>query len=211
MELKNYSKEALRTESIVDNISGISCPSIYSALLAVVAVGDVIDQIKKTIFYGKQVDQARMLKDIESAVEFLRDISKDISDNNLTDPGFADSFLTELYGIEVGPDQAKSIDTRILHVVLGVVSESAEMAKSLTKNIEGEPIDMVNMSEEIGDLNWYANGIFPDASGISYQKYLETNIVKLAVRYPDKFSSWLALDENRNLVEERKALVAGML
>ncbi|EGT5675542.1 hypothetical protein AGJ34_21480 [Cronobacter dublinensis subsp. dublinensis] len=178
--------------------------------MAVVALGEVIDRMKKSIFYGETVDKEAMQDDIDRTMDFLRDLSADISNETLELADFEEMFQgSNGMFTPVGPEQLNQINTRILHVVMGVVTEGAEITHALTNSMEGEPLDMVNLSEEIGDLNWYANGIFPDASGVSYGKYLTANIVKLAVRYPEKFSSWLASEENRNLVEERKVLEAG--
>ncbi|WP_338817208.1 hypothetical protein [Escherichia coli] len=210
MELNEYTKEALRTESIIDSVSNMSAPSLYSSLLATGAIGDILDLIKKHIFYGKDIDYDRMNESIERAIDSLRDLRHDVDHDTITDGQKHEMFENQCgFYTDIGPQQLAHIDTRILHVVLGISTESAEIVQAMIRNIEGAPLDMINLSEEIGDINWYANGIFPDAAGIPYQKYLSANIAKLAVRYPDKFSSWLAHEENRNLVEERKVLESG--
>lgn len=211
MELKQYSTDALRTESRIEKVQGISPPTLYSAMTGVAATANILDSIKKHIFYGKAVDHSELLNGIELAIDCLRDLKHDFENQQVHDVNKTEMFQTPAgYFTEIGPAQLESLDPRILHVALGVATESGEIVETLLRQMEGEQLDMVNLSEEIGDLNWYANGIFPDASGISYSKYLSTNIVKLAVRYPEKFSSWLAKDENRHLVEERKALEAGI-
>lgn len=210
MELNEYAKEALRTESVVKSVSGVSAPSLYSAMLVMIAIGEVLDKMKKRIFYGKDIDLNALNDDIERALDSLRDLRFDAENGNLTDIEQHEVFENKQgYFTDVGPEQLTAIDPRILHVVLGIATEGSEIVEAITNQIEGNHLDMVNLSEEIGDLNWYANGIFPDASGVPHNKYLSANIAKLAARYPDKFSSWLALDENRNLVKERKVLDAG--
>ncbi len=210
MELNEYAKEALRTESIVESVKGVSAPALYSAMKVLIAVGEVLDKMKKRIFYGKDIDLNALKDDIESALDSLHDLRTDAENGNLTNIEQLEMFQDRKgYFTDVGPQQLAAVDPRILHVVLGIATEGSEIVEAITNQIEGNPLDMVNLSEEIGDLNWYANGIFPDASGVPHSKYLSTNIVKLAIRYPDKFSSWLALDKNRNLVEERKVLEAG--
>lgn len=210
MELNEYAKEALRTESVVESVTGVSAPALYSAMTAMTAVGDVLDKMKKGIFYGKVIDLNALNDNIERALDSLRDLRIDAENGNITNIEQHEIFQNRNgYFTDVGPQQLALIDPRILHVVLGIATEGSEIVEAITNQIEGNPLDMVNLSEEIGDLNWYANGIFPDASGIPHSRYLSTNIVKLAIRYPDKFSAWLALDENRDLVEERKVLEAG--
>ena len=66
------------------------------------------------------------------------------------------------------------------------------------------------MSEEIGDIAWYGFGIFPDASEIPPGQILDTNIGKLAKRYPEKFDDFLAQQENRDLEAEREILEKGV-
>ncbi|EOC0011606.1 hypothetical protein ACI0X9_003291 [Cronobacter turicensis] len=210
MELKQYSKAALRTESVVEHITGVSGPSLYSGLMAMVAVGAILDNMKKCIFYSKPVDKEAVREDIERAMDHLRDLRVDISSDNFSRSDFEEMFQNRnaMY-TPVGPEQLANLNPRILHVAIGIATEAAEITQALTNSLEGEPLDMVNLSEEIGDLNWYANGIFPDASGMSYEHYLTANIAKLAVRYPEKFSVQSSLEESRNRVEERKFLEGG--
>lgn len=210
MELNEYSKEALRTESVVESVTGISAPSLYSALLAMAAIGDVLDLMKKHIFYGKDIDDDKIHDCLDRAVDSLHTLRFDVSHGTLTNGQQHEMFESQQgFYTDIGPEQLAQIDPRILHVVLGISTEGGEIVQAMINHMEGNPLDMINLAEEIGDLNWYVNGIFPDASGVSYQKYLRANIAKLAIRFPDKFSSWLAQQENRNLVEERKALESG--
>jgi hypothetical protein len=66
-----------------------------------------------------------------------------------------------------------------------------------------EPIDQVNVLEEMGDIFWYS-AIAIDATNGNWSQILETNIAKLKHRYPDKFTSENAI--NRDVVAERKIL-----
>lgn len=209
MELKQYQEEALRTESRVETVDGICAPSLYSALQASVSVGGVLDIMKKHIFYGKPVDTNTALNQIEIAIDTLNDLRQDFQNGSIHDTDRVEMFEYQTtFFTEIGPKSLSVQNPRILHVALGLATESSEILEAIINQMHGEPLDLVNLSEEIGDINWYANGIFPDASGISYNKYLQTNIAKLAVRYPEKFTAWLALDENRDLVKERKELEA---
>jgi len=66
-----------------------------------------------------------------------------------------------------------------------------------------KPVDIANVKEELGDLLWYI-AVACDALGVSMEKLMAMNIEKLSVRYPEKFSSFNAL--NRNLKKERETL-----
>jgi len=57
------------------------------------------------------------------------------------------------------------IDPRIFHAVLGAATESVELLEALEFN--GKEMDLVNLGEEFGDLNWY-QAIFCDAAGIKW-------------------------------------------
>lgn len=212
MELKQYHEEALRTESVIPHVSGVSAPHLYLLLSAAHSLGEMLDQFKKGIFYRKPIDINRFKKGLAD----LQDLVGTLSPESITAEELHDDTKTMLMnGFDgqthnIGLASLGAIDTRILHASLGVFTESAEICKALVNTIEGQPLDLVNLSEEFGDLSWYAMGIFPSASGIHYGRILETNIVKLAVRYPEKFDSFLAHDGNRNLVEERKALANGI-
>lgn len=91
-----------------------------------------------------------------------------------------------------------------LHMVLGMVTEVAELADALKKALAyGKQVDWVNVEEEIGDLMWYVAN-FCRINGLDFEDILERNINKLRVRYPEKFTHQAA--NNRNLSAERKVL-----
>lgn len=91
-----------------------------------------------------------------------------------------------------------------LHMVLGMVTESAELADVFKKNIAyGKDIDLINVKEELGDLCWYVANIC-NINGWNLEDILQININKLSARYGDKFSEEKAL--NRDLIAERQIL-----
>lgn len=91
-----------------------------------------------------------------------------------------------------------------LHMILGIITESGELADVYKKLIAyDKQVDLVNVREELGDIMWYLVN-FCTLNGIDLEDVLETNINKLKARYPDKFTAEAAL--NRNLEVERKVL-----
>lgn len=93
---------------------------------------------------------------------------------------------------------------RILHAILGISTEAGELEDQLKKHLYyGKDLDVINIEEEIGDLNWYM-AILIDALGLNFEKILIKNIEKLKKRYGEKFSQEKAI--NRNLEDERKVL-----
>lgn len=91
-----------------------------------------------------------------------------------------------------------------LHMTLGLVTEAAEIADIFKKKLAyGKEVDNVHVKEEIGDLMFYVVNMCT-INGWDLKDILETNVNKLLIRYPEKWTSELAL--NRNLDQERKIL-----
>ena len=217
MQIHEYSKAAIRSESIVPEVKGVGAVSLHAALGAVVAVGEIMDQIKKNVFYGRPYDREKLENAINAAGEALQFLHATIQPHG----GFADPDqrhdihrMLETDGptgraVSLNADSLKRIDPRIFHVITGIITEAAELAEALQLHLEGDELDLVNVSEEIGDIAWYGFGIFPDASEIPPGQILDTNIGKLVKRFPEKFDAYLAQQENRDLEAEREILEEG--
>lgn len=99
---------------------------------------------------------------------------------------------------------SKSENIRLLHAGIGMATETGEFLDMLKKHLYyGKTLDKVNLAEELGDLCWYI-AIAMDVLDIDFNDVLETNIKKLAARYPEKFTEFHA--ENRDLDSERQIL-----
>ncbi len=113
-------------------------------------------------------------------------------------------------GRAIGSDDIFGIEERkldLLHASMGLSTEAAEFTDALKKHIfYGKELDTVNLKEEIGDILWYA-AIALEALDSSFEEVMQTNIDKLAARYPDKFTEESAI--NRDLDTERKILEDG--
>lgn len=96
---------------------------------------------------------------------------------------------------------------RLVHVAMGLATEAGEVIEALIKHIDGEELDLVNVSEEIGDSLWYA-AIGSDVTDVKMSDIMLTNIKKLEKRFGDKFTEKSALI--RDLESERKILEEGM-
>lgn len=91
-----------------------------------------------------------------------------------------------------------------LHMVLGMVTETGELADTFKKLMAyGKEVDWVNVKEELGDLMWYVIG-FCNINGFDFYDVLNTNAKKLNARYKNGFTPEEA--EQRNLEAERKIL-----
>lgn len=70
-----------------------------------------------------------------------------------------------------------------LHMAVGVSGEAGELLDAIKKQaIYGKPIDIENVIEELGDLEFYMEGL-RQAFGISRDEIIQANIDKLSKRY----------------------------
>jgi NTP pyrophosphatase (non-canonical NTP hydrolase) len=74
----------------------------------------------------------------------------------------------------------------LLHMAIGVSGEAGELIDAIKKNaIYEKPLDLENVIEELGDLEFYMAGL-RHGLGITREQCLNANIEKLAKRYSDK-------------------------
>jgi NTP pyrophosphatase (non-canonical NTP hydrolase) len=92
---------------------------------------------------------------------------------------------------------------RLLHAVLGIVTEAQEMIDQIMNLWKNKSIDKINLFEENGDIFWY-QAVMADVCGKSFDELMEKNIKKLRARYGEKFTTDKAI--NRDLDLERKIL-----
>jgi len=84
------------------------------------------------------------------------------------------------------------------------MTESGELMNAVKRFcFAGQELDTVNLKEEAGDLFWYM-ALLCQYLGCSFEEIQDTNIRKLAERYPDKFTADRSF--NRDLVAERNVL-----
>jgi NTP pyrophosphatase (non-canonical NTP hydrolase) len=95
---------------------------------------------------------------------------------------------------------------------MGLETEVGELMDQLKKHIfYGKELDLVNLSEELGDLNWYQAICIDALSNLLNvnntdleESIKSTNISKLSARYPNLFTGEDAI--NRNTNKERQIL-----
>lgn len=83
----------------------------------------------------------------------------------------------------------------LLHMVIGVAGEAGELLDAIKKHtMYDKPLDIVNVVEELGDIEFYLEGI-RQALKLSRDYILITNTQKLQKRYASgKFSNQQAQD-----------------
>jgi len=71
-----------------------------------------------------------------------------------------------------------------MHMAVGVSGEAGELLDAIKKWVfYGKPLDVENVIEELGDIEFYAQGL-RDALGITREQVITANIRKLNKRYP---------------------------
>jgi hypothetical protein len=77
--------------------------------------------------------------------------------------------------------------SRCLHAALGMQTELAELLGSFRNTPDGEPLDLVHIKEEIGDVFWYV-AIACEARGLNFAEWVGE------ARYePTDFPLWLTI------------------
>lgn len=80
-------------------------------------------------------------------------------------------------------DSMTAIGADLLHMAVGVSGEAGELLDAVKKHvIYNKPIDLENIVEELGDLEFYMEGLRQNL-GITREETLTANIAKLSVRY----------------------------
>lgn len=96
--------------------------------------------------------------------------------------------------------------TQLDNAARGMAGDVGEVNGCVQKCLEyGQQLDLVNLKEELGDVLWRIVQAC-DAVGFTLEEVMEANIAKLAKRYPDKYTDFLAAEENRDREGERQAI-----
>ncbi len=185
-DLQNYISGAVSTESVKDKIK-VNKQFLQHVLKLHTASGNMLDQVKKHTFYGREYDHRSIDKHIMNISDTLKDMQKMTFD--------------EL----VDKEDIIDINPRIFHAMIGTATEAVELMEAL--DLDGGTLDLVNISEEYGDLNWY-QAIFCDESEILWDDILNINAEKLFKANQARFrKGFNDSDANkRNLEAEREVL-----
>ncbi len=185
MTLNTFVTDAIRTESRIEKVT-LNTTFFDDLTQSIIALGTILDQVKKNTFYKKPYDRDK----IQDLLELVRvNVLMMIEDVE-----------TDYWQAPVNVVDTK-VNTRFFHSVVGIVTESVELLQAL--KLDSPDVDKVNLLEEFGDLAWYqAIGI--DEAGGSFDQVLDRVIAKLRARFPEKFTNENAI--NRDLEKERQIL-----
>lgn len=86
-------------------------------------------------------------------------------------------------------------DAHLMHMAIGISGESGELLDAIKKKvIYRKDLDRVNVVEELGDLEFYMEGL-RQGLGITREECLAANIEKLGTRYENfQYSNQKAQD-----------------
>ena len=155
-DLKEFVNDAIRTESRIDAVE-VNEDLLTETISVLINAGNVLDQIKKHVFYGKDYDVSALMHHVRC-----------IEDSTL--------ILGNLSRCDIHDEEKLDINPRIFHSIVGIATESTELLEAI--NLDGEDMDKVNRGEEVGDLDWQkAIGI--DELDLNWVTILETVIEKL--------------------------------
>lgn len=81
----------------------------------------------------------------------------------------------------------------LMHAALGVAGEAGEIVGAIKSHtIYGKPLDMENVIEELGDMEFYLQQL-RTALNLTWFDCVSTNMAKLDVRYKDGYSDAAAV------------------
>ncbi|WKZ86275.1 hypothetical protein N5B55_04815 [Ralstonia pickettii] len=208
MNFKEYQRQAVLTESVPASIN-FGTVSLHAALSLAIANAQMMDLVKRAIFYGQAIDKDAMLKNLSSQLQVLDFLGTHTNEGNLADPNDKALFVGDALPPALAGAKLSNVNVRLLHAAVGIFTEGGEALEVILKQLETGEFDPVNWGEEIGgDVSWY-QAVGHDAAGTDEEVEREKNIAKLRKRYPDKFNHHDAV--NRDLAGERAILEGKVL
>ena len=107
--------------------------------------------------------------------------------------------MTDRQYIELAQRTLSTQEDVLGHMIIGLVTESAELADAYKKHkYYGRDLDVQNVKEEIGDLMWYLVQLCNEV-GYSLDEAKLDNINKLRKRYPEGFKDVVIRDQGFEL------------
>ena len=168
----DYEHDVLRTLSLQFNLQSEpggphpTAADLAKTLSKAVSLGDEVDKLKRSIFYGSPFDGSS-----------------------------ADGHEMPIH-VGDDSDGASHPSPDMIHSALGIFTEAAEFLDAILRStFAGESFDPTNAIEELGDIEWYM-AVMRQKLHVSQERVQRINIAKLRARYPDKFESEDALDRN---------------
>lgn len=154
-----------------------SIEMLFVTLNSIISMGQLVSQVKKYLYYGQDFPYREKM--FTGNVQALVNVNEVIGNHEFI---------------------------RLLHGVLGLADEVAELAQPVLNRVFNDiPIDPTNVREEAGDIMWYTAIIAKWLNDDSLGPILDANYRKLIARYPERrWTQERAI--NRDLPNEVRAL-----
>jgi NTP pyrophosphatase (non-canonical NTP hydrolase) len=172
----NYNNYEELASTTCKNLGSESANILHMKMGIITEAAEVVDILKKKHAYGKEIDLSHMKEELGDLMWYAANYCKFMEIN----------FANIIDDITYEPLYDRSTDFSMYELMELIV-------------INATALD-INSIYDIIDLTLYA---IEQVDG-TLNEILDTNIRKLAVRYPEGFSSYYAL--NRDLDKERKIL-----
>lgn len=183
MDFKVFTEQALRTESKVTS-APLNVESFKALLKMFITVGTLLDYTKKGIFYN---NYAKLDENYRELMTKLNDSTAEYINSDLA----------------AARAPVSDINFRVLHGLLGAMTESSEIAEHLLNYLETGVVDRAGIAEEFSDSDWYKAITF-DELALDEVVSRQNVVDKLRVRFPTAYSDADAAE--RNLEKERSEL-----
>ena len=106
----------------------------------------------------------------------------------------------EAIGARITQYISEPLNVMLIHGAIGITTESGELMDALKKwMMYGNKLDLTNIKEELGDIEWYL-ALIRNALNVSQEEVQQLNLAKLKKRYPEKFTAECA--NNRDIDNE---------
>ena len=190
MDYLTYQKHALSIEAKLDGIdpkyAGFTADTMFIGMRA----SDLVDQLKKTIFYKRPPNIEAMRKNVHQLKAMVDIVYHQLQTGSIDDV--------------ISVAQFDDVSVRLIHHAFGRFGEAGELLAALHSQAMGKEFDVINYVEEMGDGGWY-DPLAYDELGISEECVRTCNLAKLlVVRYNKGFSSDAAT--HRKLASEREVI-----
>ena len=200
MNFKDYQARALLTESKPETLN-FGEIGLHILLHTAETTAEILNLAKRTIFYGKEMETAKLRELAENLAgygQLIYSLSEQLHLPN--DRRSFDGIPKEAENVK-----PENVNLRLLHAAMGIFTESGEAIELVRKQLEGEEFDTVGWGEEIGgDLSWYA-ALGHHAAGTDEDVEREKNLRKLELRNKGKVFNAEAT-VNRDVDAERAIL-----
>ena len=195
MNFKEYIPLAMRTCKPLPFADHIN----HMGLGIVGEMGEIVDALKKSHIYGKQLDQVNIVEEVGDVAWYVAGVVQ---------------FYPNLYNF-IGSDELKnSINYEKLAEAKSKITRTALLNTMSAANLV---VDMGILADEAGGpsdegeevaktlcMFLFATAVLLE---VDLSQVFEVNIAKLAKRYGDKYSDYAAI--NRDIDAERAVLEAG--